>query len=92
MYRPKDTQERILHRFQISLGHLKKVISMVEGDEYCIDVIHQLQAVEMGLGKAEQLILKNHLENCVADSISKGRKDEAIKEVMSVFEKKLVNH
>ena len=45
-YRPKDTQERILHRLKISKGHLEKVIKMIEDDEYCIDVLHQMNAVE----------------------------------------------
>jgi len=45
-YRPKDTQERVLHRLKITKGHLEKVIKMVEDDVYCIDVIHQMQAVE----------------------------------------------
>jgi DNA-binding FrmR family transcriptional regulator len=47
-YRPKDTQERILHRLKIAKGHLEKVTNMIEEDVYCIDVLHQLQAVESG--------------------------------------------
>lgn len=89
MYRPKDTQERILHRLKISKGHLEKVIRMIEDDEYCIDVMHQLNAVESGLKETGNLVLENHLKSCVADSISKGKKDEAIKEVMSVFNTKI---
>ncbi len=86
-YRPKDTQERILHRLKIAQGHLKKVVSMVEQDNYCIDVIHQLQAVESGLKETGNVLLENHLSCCVADAMSKGRKEEAIAEVMQVFKK-----
>ncbi|MDO8577181.1 MAG: metal-sensing transcriptional repressor [Candidatus Daviesbacteria bacterium] len=42
-YRPKDTEERILHRLKIAKGHLQKIIQMVESGQYCIDVIHQSQ-------------------------------------------------
>lgn len=87
-YRPKDTQERILHRLKIARGHLDKVISMIEDDEYCIDVLHQMQAVESGLKQTGNLVLENHLKSCVADSISQGKKDEAIDEIMQVFNKK----
>ncbi|MEK7605437.1 MAG: metal-sensitive transcriptional regulator [Patescibacteria group bacterium] len=87
-YRPKNTDERILHRLKIARGHLEKVISMVENDTYCIDVMHQMQAVEKGLNQTGNLILENHLKTCVADAISKGRKDEAITEIMSVFKQK----
>lgn len=87
-YRPKDTQERIIHRLKIARGHLEKVISMVESDAYCIDVMHQMQAIESGLKETGNLLLENHLKSCVADSISQGKKDEAISEIMQVFKKK----
>ncbi len=88
MYRPKDTQERILHRLKIARGHLDKVINMAESDTYCIDVLHQSQAVQAALKETDAVILENHLKTCVADSISKGNKEEAIREIMDVFKKK----
>lgn len=86
-YRPQNTQERILHRLKIARGHLEKVIKMMEEDSYCIDVLHQSQAVQAGLHETDNLILENHLKGCVADAIGKGKKDEAIKEIMEVFNK-----
>ena len=86
-YRPKDTQERILHRLKIAKGHLEKVINMVEEDCYCIDVLHQSQAIQKALKETDNLMLENHLQKCAADAIGKGQKDEAIKEVMQVFKK-----
>lgn len=88
MYRPKDTQERILHRLKISLGHLKKVISMVEGDQYCIDVLHQSQALRKAIEETENLVLENHLKSCVAADIRSGNEKKAVAEVMSVFMKR----
>ena len=86
-YRPKDTQERILHRLKIAKGHLEKVMKMIEDDTYCIDVLQQLQAVESQLKGTGSILLENHLKGCVADAISKGKKDEAIEEIMTVFQK-----
>lgn len=87
-YKPKNTQERILHRLKISRGHMEKVIQMMEDGAYCIDVMHQMQAVESGLKETGNLLLENHLRTCVADAIGKGKKDEAIAEVMEVFKRK----
>lgn len=87
-YRPKDTHERIVHRLKIAKGHLEKVINMMEDDKYCIDVMHQMQAVESGLKETGNLLLENHLKTCVADAISKGKSDEAIAEIMQVFKKR----
>lgn len=81
-------KEKILHRLQIAKGHLEKVISMVKNDDYCIDVVHQLLAVQAALRKTDEAILENHLKTCVADSIKKGESNEAIKEVMEVLKKK----
>lgn len=87
-YRPKDTQERILHRLKIARGHLDKVISMVAGDSYCIDVLHQSQAIERALQETDSLILENHLNSCVVDDIKSGDTKKSIDEIMTVFRKK----
>lgn len=88
MFRPKGAQERILHRLKITRGHLDKVIQMVDDQVYCIDVLHQLEAIEAGLHEVGNVMLENHLKTCVSDAISKGRKDEAIGEIMQVFRKR----
>lgn len=86
-YRPKDTKERILHRLKIAQGHLKKVMQMVESDVYCIDILHQSQAVQKAIKQTDNLILENHLTCCVTNAITKGEKEEAITEVMNIFKK-----
>lgn len=86
-YRPKNTQERILHRLKIARGHLNKVIEMVEEDSYCIDVIHQSQAIQSALKEVNNLILENHLKGCVTESLKNGQNKEAIDEVMNIFKK-----
>lgn len=86
-YRPKDIHERITHRLKIARGHLNKVISMMEDDTYCIDVMHQMQAVEKGLKETGNLLLENHLKSCIVDAINKGKKDQAIAEIIQVFRK-----
>lgn len=88
MFKPKDTQERILHRLKIARGHLEKVITMAQSDEYCIDVIHQSQAVQKALREADNLILENHLKTCAATAIKSGNGEEAITEIMSVLQKR----
>lgn len=86
-YKPKNTHERILHRLKISKGHLEKIIKMVEDNTYCIDVLHQMQAVESGLKETNNLVLENHLKTCAIDAIRDGRQEEAIGEIMTIFKK-----
>jgi CsoR family transcriptional regulator, copper-sensing transcriptional repressor len=87
-FKLSTTKEKNLHRLKIARGHLNKVIEMIERDQYCIDVLHQSQAVQAAIRETDNLILENHLKNCVAKSISNGKSRIAIKEVMEVFKKK----
>lgn len=84
-YRPKDTQERILHRLKIAHGHLNKVIRMIEEDTYCIDVITQSRAVQHALKETDYLLLENHLQTCVVDLVHKGKAKQSVEEIMTLF-------
>ena len=87
-HRGNEAKKEILHRLQIASGHLEKIISMVEEDAYCIDVVHQSMAVQAALKKADEAVLENHLKTCVADSIRRGETDKVVGEVMEVIQKK----
>ena len=86
--RDQSVQHHILHRLKIARGHMDKVIEMLERGDYCIDVVHQSIAVQAALRETDQIILKNHMQTCVADSIRQGNATEVIDEVMRVMEKK----
>lgn len=76
-----------MHRLRISRGHLDKVIEMVETDAYCIDVIHQSQAIQSALSEFDQATLENHLNTCVVEDIKSGKSKRAIDEIMTVVKK-----
>jgi DNA-binding FrmR family transcriptional regulator len=86
--RDQSIDRKIIHRMKIARGHLDKVIKMTEEGVYCIDILNQSLAVESALKSVDELILKNHLETCVADSIKKGKSIEVIEEVIKIFKKK----
>ncbi len=88
MFRPKNVQERTIHRLRIAKGQLEKVINMVEHDEYCINVIHQSQAIQQALKEIDNVLLENHLKTCALEHIQKGQKDLAIQEVVAVLRKR----
>ena len=88
MKQSEETKKKILHRLLIAKGHLEKVISMVEANAYCIDVVHQSIAVQAALKKTDEAVLENHLKTCVADSIKRGETGKVVGEVMEVLQKK----
>lgn len=85
--RNQTIQHGIFTRLKIARGHLDRVIRMVESGHYCVDVIHQSLAIQAALRATDQLILKNHMETCVAEEIRKGNTNEVIEEVMKVMKK-----
>jgi DNA-binding FrmR family transcriptional regulator len=80
-------KKNLLTRYKIAQGHLKKVVSMLEDNRYCLDVIHQSIAVQAALKSADRAVMENHLKTCVSDSIRAGKSEESIKEIMGVLEK-----
>ncbi len=84
-----ENQDNTLRRLKTVDGHLRGVIRMGEQDEYCIDVIRQIQAVESALNKVSTQILENHLNSCVTTAIqgsSPKERERVLKEITEVFE------
>ncbi len=78
-------QRDVLNRLKTSRGHLDAVIRMVEDDTYCPDVMKQLSAVQGSLERASRIVLRNHLETCVAAAMVAGRTDEIVDELMEAL-------
>jgi DNA-binding FrmR family transcriptional regulator len=64
----RDTLDR-LKRIE---GQVRGVAQMVADDRYCIDILHQVQAVKAALARVETMILKDHAACCVAEAIASG--------------------
>jgi DNA-binding FrmR family transcriptional regulator len=62
----------ILNRLKRIEGQVRGVAQMVERERYCIDILHQVQAVKAALAKTESEILKDHAACCVAEAIASG--------------------
>lgn len=68
-----------------SVGVTNKVMQMIETDEYCPDVIQQIDAAIGLLQSAKKTLLMGHLDHCLADNI-KQNKDKTIKELIRIFD------
>lgn len=80
--------ENTIRRLKTIEGHMKGVIRMVEEDAYCIDVIHQIQAVQAALDKVSTHILEDHLNSCVITAIrgdDAKERERVLKEITEVF-------
>jgi DNA-binding FrmR family transcriptional regulator len=80
-------RQNVSRRLRITEGHIRKVIEMVDSGVYCIDIMQQTAAVRSAIKKAEEVLLMNHLNNCVANAINSDGKEKAIAELGQVFRK-----
>jgi len=86
----KEPKANILAQLNRAEGMLKKVISMVQEDKYCIDVLQQSLAVIGFTKSANKLLLENHLNCCFKTGMAKSspkRQTELINEVMQIISK-----
>lgn len=70
-----------LNRIEGQIGGIKK---MIEEERYCDDILIQLQAVNKSIKSLANLILENHMYNCVTEEFLKGN-TEIIDEVVNLF-------
>jgi DNA-binding FrmR family transcriptional regulator len=85
----EDAQKKaVLQRLKSVQGHIGGIIKMTEKDEYCIDVIQQIQAVQAALDKVSELILENHLDTCLVSAVRSDdpeRREQVLQEIVEIF-------
>lgn len=73
-----NQKKEVVHRIKIIQGHTRKILSMVEENAYCMDVLHQARAVGAALERVEDVILENHLRTCVKESLKNAKTEEKV--------------
>lgn len=68
-------------------GQMDGILKMIEEDRYCIDIVNQILATQAVLKRANQQILRAHLEHCVKMAVESGDADEKIEEVVALIDK-----
>jgi len=80
----------VLNRLKRIEGQVRGIQRMVEDDRYCIDILHQIQAIKAAIGKVESEVLRTHASHCIRQAVSSGDVDEQFvkfSELIDLFEK-----
>ncbi len=83
-----QTRRNVINRLKSVAGHINGIVTMLEEDRYCIDIIKQVQAVQAALSRSSEIILSNHLDTCVTTAMRGGDEDErerVMSEILEVF-------
>jgi DNA-binding FrmR family transcriptional regulator len=73
-----EYKKRAIHRSKIIRGQFDALITAIEDDEYCMDILTQSLAIQKSLASLNKLVLENHLRTHVTDML--GSKDPAAQE------------
>src|SRR6185436_21047908 len=83
-----NAKTEALKRKKSISGHVKGIERMLEEDEYCIDVIKQIQAVQAALNKVSTVLLDGHLHSCVITAVrgeDLRERERVLEEIANVF-------
>ncbi|MBI4155732.1 MAG: metal-sensing transcriptional repressor [Candidatus Zambryskibacteria bacterium] len=80
-----NIKKKATRRLNIVQGQVKGLISMVEDEKYCVDIITQASAIKEALSGVEDLILQNHLETHVLYQIKSGKGKKATAEILKIY-------
>ena len=86
---PKEGSNTI-NRLKRIEGQVRGIAQMVSDDRYCIDILHQVQAVKSALAGVENAVLKDHAACCVAAAIASGdvlEQQAKFNELIALFDK-----
>lgn len=77
-----EHKDAILKRLRRAEGQVRGIARMVEGDEYCIDILTQVSAATKALETVALELLDDHLAHCVAEAAAMGGEvaDDKIRE------------
>lgn len=77
-------KDQILIRLKRAEGQLRGIQKMIQEDRYCIDVLHQISAVQSATENVAIALLENHTRGCVKNAIEHGNGEEEIQEMIRV--------
>jgi DNA-binding FrmR family transcriptional regulator len=81
----RTTEQDVTLLLKTAKGQLKAVLTMYEDQRYCVDITKQVLAVQALLKKANNLILRNHMDHCVKDALSNKKPEEKLKELSELM-------
>jgi CsoR family transcriptional regulator, copper-sensing transcriptional repressor len=81
-------KELLQNRLRRIEGQVRGLQRMVDEESYCIDILTQVASVVSALEKVGTILLRDHIEHCVRESVEHGEKtDQKIEELTAAVER-----
>ena len=85
-----DDKAKLTNRLRRISGQVAAVQRMLDEDEYCIDILMQIAAINGALTKVGQIILESHIHSCVTNAMRDDNAEERekkLEELIAIFSK-----
>ena len=83
MYGYAEHKKDLLDRLRRIEGQVRGLQRMVDEDQYCIDILTQVNSATAALRAVGFGLLADHVRHCVRESIEHGTGDEKVEELMA---------
>jgi DNA-binding FrmR family transcriptional regulator len=83
-------KEKVLARLRRIAGQVAGIARMLEENRYCVDVLLQIGSAQAALGQAGKLVLREHVETCVSQTLASEKhaeRKQKIDELVEVFDR-----
>jgi DNA-binding FrmR family transcriptional regulator len=83
-----ESKAGLLRRLKRVEGQIRGLQRMVEGEAYCVDILHQVAAARAALREVGRALLGGHVERCVVEAVRSGTRrdrDRKVAELLRVL-------
>ncbi len=80
---PENTQKALI-ALKKAQSLINKISEMIEADEYCIDIIQQVDAAKGLLDSTKKSLLEGHIYHCLEEKFSENKK-KTVDELLKIY-------
>lgn len=87
-HRNDEEYRKLMNRLNRVEGQVRGVKKMLEEEQYCVDILTQVSAIQAALNSFNKELLSSHIHSCVVNEIQNGNTEvvdelcESIKKLM----------
>ena len=71
-HRDEEELRKLMNRLNRVEGQVRGVKKMLEEEQYCVDILTQVSAIQAALNAFNKELLSSHIHSCVVEEIQKG--------------------
>ena len=85
-HRDDEELRKLMNRLNRVEGQVRGVKKMLEEEQYCVDILTQVSAIQAALNAFNKELLSSHIHSCVVEEIQKGN-TQVVDEALELIKK-----